>query len=42
MDPENKPKGPSPHYSLYQRECFRNGGEKGICEWQTNPYPLLN
>ncbi|PPQ82546.1 hypothetical protein CVT25_007155 [Psilocybe cyanescens] len=30
MDPTNKPKGPSPHYSLYQREVFKNGGEKGI------------
>ncbi|TFY53727.1 hypothetical protein EVG20_g9990 [Dentipellis fragilis] len=29
MDPTNKPKGPSPHYSLYQREVFRAGGEKG-------------
>ncbi|EIN14598.1 FMN-dependent alpha-hydroxy acid dehydrogenase [Punctularia strigosozonata HHB-11173 SS5] len=30
MDPTNKPKGPSPHYSLYQREIFRRGGEQGI------------
>jgi len=30
MDPSNKPKGPSPHYSLYQREVFRNAGENGI------------
>ncbi|EGO01300.1 hypothetical protein SERLA73DRAFT_179457 [Serpula lacrymans var. lacrymans S7.3] len=29
MDPTNKPKGPSPHYSLYQREVFQNGGSKG-------------
>ncbi|THH12982.1 hypothetical protein EW146_g7187 [Bondarzewia mesenterica] len=29
MDPTNKPKGPSPHYSLYQREVFRRGGEEG-------------
>lgn len=29
MDPTNKPKGPSPHYSLYQREIFRGGGETG-------------
>lgn len=29
MDPTNKPQGPSPHYSLYQREMFRTGGEKG-------------
>jgi len=29
MDPENKPKGPSPHYSLYQREIFKRGGETG-------------
>ena len=31
MDPENKPKGPSPHYSLYQREMFKRGGETCIC-----------
>ena len=30
MDPENKPKGASPHYSLYQREVFKRGGETGI------------
>ncbi|EPQ51845.1 L-lactate dehydrogenase [Gloeophyllum trabeum ATCC 11539] len=30
MDPTNKPKGPSPHYSLYQREMFKRGGETGI------------
>ncbi|TFK53101.1 FMN-dependent alpha-hydroxy acid dehydrogenase [Heliocybe sulcata] len=30
MDPTNKPKGPSPHYSLYQREVFKRGGETGI------------
>lgn len=29
MDPENKPQGPSPHYSLYQREVFKRGGETG-------------
>ncbi|KAI0791536.1 L-lactate dehydrogenase [Irpex lacteus] len=29
MDPTNKPKGASPHYSLYQREVFRRGGERG-------------
>ncbi|KAI0051037.1 FMN-dependent alpha-hydroxy acid dehydrogenase [Auriscalpium vulgare] len=29
MDPTNKPTGPSPHYSLYQREMFRRGGEHG-------------
>ncbi|KAF9569290.1 FMN-dependent alpha-hydroxy acid dehydrogenase [Agrocybe pediades] len=29
MDPTNKPKGPSPHYSLYQREVFKNGGVNG-------------
>ncbi|EPT01997.1 hypothetical protein FOMPIDRAFT_1059491 [Fomitopsis schrenkii] len=29
MDPENKPEGPSPHYSLYQREVFKRGGEIG-------------
>lgn len=32
MDPTNKSKGPSPHYSLYQREVFKKGGTKGICE----------
>ena len=31
MDPFNQPKGPSPHYSLYQREIFKRGGESGIC-----------
>ncbi|ESK95205.1 l-lactate dehydrogenase [Moniliophthora roreri MCA 2997] len=30
MDPTNKPKGPSPHYSLYQREIFKRGGTEGI------------
>ncbi|KAH9941986.1 FMN-dependent dehydrogenase-domain-containing protein [Amylocystis lapponica] len=29
MDPQNKPKGPSPHYSLYQREVFKRGGSTG-------------
>ncbi|KAF5343244.1 hypothetical protein D9758_013410 [Tetrapyrgos nigripes] len=29
MDPTNKPKGPSPHYSLYQREVFKQGGTEG-------------
>ncbi|KAK7018493.1 FMN-dependent alpha-hydroxy acid dehydrogenase [Favolaschia claudopus] len=29
MDPTNKPKGPSPHYSLYQREVFKRGGTTG-------------
>ncbi|KIK63760.1 hypothetical protein GYMLUDRAFT_95318 [Collybiopsis luxurians FD-317 M1] len=29
MDPTNKPKGPSPHYSLYQREVFKQGGVEG-------------
>ncbi len=33
MDPENKLKGPSPHYSLYQRELFKQGGESGICSF---------
>ena len=32
MDPTNKPQGPSPHYSMYQREMFRRGGEQGIRE----------
>ncbi|KAI0353025.1 L-lactate dehydrogenase [Trametes cingulata] len=30
MDPENKPKGPSPHYSLYQRKIFKRGGQTGV------------
>ncbi|KAK7028160.1 hypothetical protein VNI00_014975 [Paramarasmius palmivorus] len=30
MDPTNKAKGPSPHYSLYQREVFKLGGTQGI------------
>ncbi|THU80942.1 FMN-dependent alpha-hydroxy acid dehydrogenase [Dendrothele bispora CBS 962.96] len=29
MDPTNKPKGASPHYSLYQREVFKQGGTEG-------------
>ncbi|KZS93612.1 FMN-linked oxidoreductase [Sistotremastrum niveocremeum HHB9708] len=29
MDPTNKPKGPSPHYSLYQRRVFHHGGATG-------------
>ncbi|KAJ6452249.1 FMN-dependent alpha-hydroxy acid dehydrogenase [Mycena sanguinolenta] len=29
MDPTNKPKGPSPHYSLYQRQVFKEGGTTG-------------
>ncbi|KAI0074614.1 FMN-dependent alpha-hydroxy acid dehydrogenase [Panus rudis PR-1116 ss-1] len=29
MDPTNKPQGPSPHYSLYQREIFKRGGTTG-------------
>ncbi|KZT32884.1 FMN-dependent alpha-hydroxy acid dehydrogenase [Sistotremastrum suecicum HHB10207 ss-3] len=29
MDPTNKPKGPSPHYSLYQRQVFHHGGTAG-------------
>ncbi|KAK7468929.1 hypothetical protein VKT23_003424 [Stygiomarasmius scandens] len=29
MDPTNKPQGPSPHYSLYQREVFKQGGTEG-------------
>lgn len=29
MDPTNKPQGPSPHYSLYQREIFKKGGVEG-------------
>jgi hypothetical protein len=33
MDPTNKPKGPSPHYSLYQREVFKQGGTNGTCAY---------
>ncbi|KIJ64766.1 hypothetical protein HYDPIDRAFT_28126 [Hydnomerulius pinastri MD-312] len=29
MDADNKPKGPSPHYSLYQRHVFKQGGDHG-------------
>lgn len=29
MDPTNKPKGASPHYSLYQRNVFKAGGTTG-------------
>ncbi|KAJ3492242.1 hypothetical protein NLI96_g166 [Meripilus lineatus] len=29
MDPFNKPRGQSPHYSLYQRDIFKAGGTKG-------------
>ncbi|KAK7678069.1 hypothetical protein QCA50_019010 [Cerrena zonata] len=29
MDPNNKQSGPSPHYSLYQREVFKAGGTTG-------------
>jgi len=29
MDPTNKPKAASPNYSLYQREVFKAGGERG-------------
>jgi isopentenyl diphosphate isomerase/L-lactate dehydrogenase-like FMN-dependent dehydrogenase len=42
MDPSNKPKGASPHYSLYQREVFRNGGENGILpNFSTHPDELV-
>lgn len=37
MDPTNKKQGASPHYSLYQREVFKRGGEHG----QRAHYPLL-
>jgi hypothetical protein len=29
MDPTNKKQGASPHYSLYQRDVFKRGGEHG-------------
>ncbi|KAJ7597702.1 FMN-dependent dehydrogenase [Mycena floridula] len=29
MDPTNKPKGKSPHYSLYLRDIFKAGGDHG-------------
>lgn len=37
MDPYNKPQGPSPHYSLYQRELFQAGGFPGV---PTDPHAL--
>jgi hypothetical protein len=33
MDPTNKPKAVSPNYSLYQRDVFKRGGEKGQREF---------
>ncbi|KAF8165264.1 FMN-dependent dehydrogenase [Crassisporium funariophilum] len=30
MDPTDKPNGPSPHYSLYQRQIFKEGGTQGL------------
>lgn len=41
MDPTNKPQGPSPHYSLYQREVFRKGGENGQRELLATVRTLL-
>ncbi|KAI0316574.1 FMN-dependent alpha-hydroxy acid dehydrogenase [Amylostereum chailletii] len=42
MDPTNKPAGPSPHYSLYQREVFRRGGEQGQRAWRIIPRALVD
>ncbi|KAF5391938.1 hypothetical protein D9757_001687 [Collybiopsis confluens] len=42
MDPTNKPKGPSPHYSLYQREVFKRGGERGeLPHFSVHPEELV-
>jgi len=44
MDPVNKSKGRSPHYSLYQREVFKRGGEQGtrkIHKYRTR-HPLIS
>ncbi|KJA30192.1 hypothetical protein HYPSUDRAFT_268295 [Hypholoma sublateritium FD-334 SS-4] len=30
MDPSNKSKGSSPHYSLYQRHVFKTGETQGL------------
>ncbi|TIB34916.1 hypothetical protein E3P84_01543 [Wallemia ichthyophaga] len=40
MDPYNKPKGPSPHYSLYQRELFKNGPQGKLPSVSTHPSRL--
>lgn len=29
MDPRNLPKRTTPHFSLYQRECFESGTKDG-------------
>jgi len=43
MDPTNKPKGPSPHYSLYQREIFKKGGENGeLPSFSVHPDELVD
>ncbi|KIJ28559.1 hypothetical protein M422DRAFT_189580 [Sphaerobolus stellatus SS14] len=43
MDPTNKPKGPSPHYSLYQREVFKKGGESGqLPSFSVHPDELVD
>ncbi|KAJ6589255.1 FMN-dependent alpha-hydroxy acid dehydrogenase [Mycena capillaripes] len=42
MDPTDKPKGPSPHYSLYQREIFKKGGENGqLPSFSVHPEELV-
>ncbi|TIC32789.1 FMN-dependent alpha-hydroxy acid dehydrogenase [Wallemia mellicola] len=40
MDPYNKPQGPSPHYSLYQRELFANGPEGKLPSISSHPEKL--
>lgn len=41
MDPYNKPAGPSPHYSLYQRESFKQGAVDGrLPTVPTDPHKL--
>jgi hypothetical protein len=40
MDPTNKKKGASPHYSLYQRDVFKRGGEHGQRTFCSTPGAL--
>ena len=37
MDPFNKPQGPQPHYSLYQRDVFKLGTEGKLPSISTHP-----
>lgn len=41
MDPNNKQSGPSPHYSLYQREVFKAGGTIGQREYSMRALHIL-